>query len=758
MSPTTAVLFLCSTISFMEEILAKKNPNESLVSHTESVLKVWDILSIQLKETISDQEFWELSFISALLHDIGKVSLNFQDMMHGRVNTFDNYIRHELYSGSFILLNDKKRFNSNPLSVLSVFSHHKSLIEDVFDSENDYVDVLFKKESFDFIVSYYQQKLVERGIKLEFDQKVISQLSGIRPLLKYNQLFKTFLKETSFKFNFSTRKVYIYYKAILNICDWLGSAHKVPDKGMSFSVDTLKGKIISKLRSDGKMQIADSFHFREFQLNSIVPQNVIAIAPTGSGKTEAALLWASQKKALERIIYLLPTRVTSNAIHKRLQSYFDNTEVAIVHSSALFYRKETNENYDQKEYLKDRTFFQNVNVCTIDQVLTQGFNLGYWELKTFHMMNAWVVIDEIHLYAPYTLALIISTISYLKSEFSVRFFIMSATMPQKLQQLLGKTLEEGEYQFIQDKELLDQARNVFETRDCLIEDLLDEIRSEIESEKKVLVVVNTVDEAIRIYNELKDSASKAFCYHSRFMQKDRLDKEAEILKAENSGLSLLLVATQVVEVSLDIDFDILYCENAPIDAIVQRAGRVNRKREKTDTKVIVFKESEITRKWVYDVPDILDNTFTSLHSHEGESLTEMQLLNMVDEVYKDIDIETNEHFIDGKRKYNEIQRNLHYVKDNINKDDVYTREGLDTISVIPMINLANKEGEEEIYFSTDFNKKQTFEKAKHELSVRRSKQYKYRIEKDGKGFNYIDADYNYEVGLVFPKNKESIFL
>jgi len=126
-------------------------------------------------------------------------------MMHSRVSTFENYIRHELYSGSFIFLNDKKRFNSTPLPVLSVFSHHKSLIEDVFDNENDFVDVLFNKESFDFTVSYYQQKLLERNINFEFDQKVILQLCGKIPLLKYNQLFKTFLKETSVKFDFNTR-------------------------------------------------------------------------------------------------------------------------------------------------------------------------------------------------------------------------------------------------------------------------------------------------------------------------------------------------------------------------------------------------------------------------------------------------------------------------------------------------------------------------------------------------------------------------
>jgi CRISPR-associated endonuclease/helicase Cas3 len=217
------------------------------------------------------------------------------------------------------------------------------------------------------------------------------------PIVRFIGWYKEFLLNTSISFDSSTRKEYIFYKAILTNCDWLGSAHKEPDKGMTFSIDRLKDKIVAKLLNEGKTHIAKSFRFREFQLSSVVPKNVIAIAPTGSGKTEAALLWASQKKALERIIYLLPTRVTSNAIHKRLQSYFDNTDVAIVHSSALFYRKETNENYDQKEYLKDKTFFQNVNVCTIDQVLTQGFNLGYWELKTFHMMNAWVVIDEIHL-------------------------------------------------------------------------------------------------------------------------------------------------------------------------------------------------------------------------------------------------------------------------------------------------------------------------------------------------------------------------
>lgn len=734
----------------MEELLAKKNPNESLISHTNWVLSVWDTISQQYKSIIPDNRFWEDSYISVLLHDIGKATLNFQDVMYNRARNSDYYIRHELYSGAFILLSDKAKFVQNPIPVLSVYSHHKDLIDGVFDCENDYVDITFNKESLDFIIGFYQDKLQKKGIVISFDNKVIAKLSN---QLKTNLLiitFKNFLKGTSDKFDSETRKQYIKHKAVLTICDWLGSAHQYPDKGITYSKKFLEEKVVSKLRNEGKAEIAENFKFRNFQVESIIPNNIIAIAPTGSGKTEAALLWASQKKAEERIIYLLPTRVTSNAIYKRLQQYFEGTPVAIVHSSALFFRKETDENYDQKEYLKDRTFFQNANVCTIDQVLTQGFNLGYWELKTFHMMNAWVVIDEIHLYAPYTLALILLTISYLKEQFGTRFFIMSATMPLKLQQLLAKTLGEGNYKLIQDRELLDESRNIFETRDCLIDDLFNEIINEIESNKKVLVVVNTVNEAIRVYSALKNYATNAFCYHSRFMQQDRFDKENGIMLAESSGESLLLVATQVVEVSLDIDFDILFSENAPIDAIVQRAGRVNRKRQKKDTRVIVFRETEITREWVYDVPGIIENTFSAIQRYEREALTEKQLLEIVDDVYADINIETDPHFENGLKKYLEIQRNLHFIKDNINKDEVYTREGLDTISVIPMINQANKEGKEEIYWSQEFKNKDAMEKARHELSVRKPKRFSCQILPDDKGFKYIDADYSYELGLTFP--------
>ncbi len=163
------------------------------------------------------------------------------------------------------------------------------------------------------------------------------------------------------------------------------------------------------------------------------------------------------------------------------------------------------------------------------------------------------------------------------------------------------------------------------------------------------------------------------------------------------------------------------------------------------------------KKWVYDVPGILNNTFSVIQDHEGKALTEHQLLQMIDDVYSDIEIESDPHFKDGMKKYIEIQRNLHFIKDNVNKDEVYTREGLDTISVIPMINHANKYGEKEVYWSSEFKDKSTMEKQSMNCQCEGQKKFSYLIEKDDSGFSYIDAYYTYETGLTFPVYDKSAF-
>ena len=736
----------------LEEIWAKSQPEvESLPEHTIAVINVWSQLKERYYSEIKDDAFWNMSFLATSFHDFGKICNIFQDTIKGRrAFNDDERVRHEFFSGMFLYLNDLKYYENNPESVVAVFSHHKAFNDTGFNehiSRNRTIKSVLKQnliEEFIGLVNKLAEQRKLKGLNLEANTINFINTDYEKLFLIYRKKFYEKLSKTNY-LNSENRKNYILHKALLNISDWTASGHLQLEKGIDYNKAFLANKIISKLQDDGKNDIAQNFSFRDFQNESIEDINVIAIAPTGSGKTEAALLWASSKKDWERIIYLLPTRVTSNSIYTRLTDYFGDEYTQLIHSSARQYIKEQKDNsYDQKRYFRDKSFFKNINICTVDQILTLGFNLGFWEVKTFHMLNARVIIDEIHLYSPYTLGLIISTIQYLKESFNTKFYIMTATMPTKLQNLLGKTL--GDFKLIKDKELLEKSRNVFEVKDCFIDEYLDVISSNIENGKKVLIVVNTVDKAIELFENLKEVAEnsnkKAVCYHSRFIKKDRSKKEIEIFELDKENNGGVLIATQVVEVSLDIDFDILFTENAPIDAIIQRAGRVNRKRKKNDSKVIIFKNYEISKN-IYDSGNVLLNTFEEFKKVEGQKLTEKELNNLVDIVYKDLDIETNLEFRKGLEKHLEIQHKYNFIKDLTTDEKVFTREGLDTISVIP-----------DYYYEELADCKDKDILSNHELTISKRRANSVKLVSGEFGFKFIDANYDNKKGLTF-KERES---
>ena len=736
----------------LEEIWAKSKPVETLTQHTKKVLETWFELKERYCKEIEDEQFWNTSFNAVAYHDFGKICNIFQETIKGkRAFNDDERVRHEFFSGMFLYLNNIKFYEQHPESLIAVFSHHKAFNDEGFNehiSRNRTISFDLEEKLIDQFVNFTNQigaqKKVEHLILNDKFKYAVNKPYEIL-LQLYKQRIYSQLSEEGY-LDTKNRKNYIYHKAILNISDWTASGHLKLEKSKAYTIKNLADKIIAKLRADGKNEIADKFHFKNFQQESLTEENVIAIAPTGSGKTEAALIWSSLKKDWERIVYLLPTRVTSNAIYSRLTDYFGEEYTQLIHSSARQYIKEQFDNsYDQKKYFRDKSFFKNINICTIDQLLTLGFNLGFWEVKTFHLLNARIIIDEIHLYSPYTLGLIISTITYLKENFNTRFYIMTATMPVKLQLLLEKTL--GNVSLIQDKELLNEARNEFESRDNLIEESLEEIKVKIEEGRKVLIVVNTVDKAIELYEKLKGFAKgsgvDAICYHSRFIKKDRFVKEKEIFALDKKNKGGVLIATQVVEVSLDIDFDILYTENAPIDAIIQRAGRVNRKRQKEDTKVILFQHYEISEK-IYDVKGVLENTFKHFKKLDGQRLTENKLNELVDVVYKDLNIESNDKYIEGLNKHLDIQYKYNFIKDLTTDEKVFTREGLDTISVIP-----------DQFFEGLVGCLDNDILSNHELSISKRRANSAKIISGPLDFKFIDANYDDEKGLTFKKKDEN---
>ena len=198
------------------------------------------------------------------------------------------------------------------------------------------------------------------------------------------------------------RTLYFLIKGILHYADWHGSGGTSVKYSITKPAKTLIKELAEHCRKKGI-----SFNgLRPFQKQmSLHSGHLIAVAPTGSGKTEASLLWAlknSHEMGGAKIIYLLPTMVTANNIWDRLCQFFGQENVGLTHSTAnLFLENVSGENEEDKwenrrNILFAQSFISPVTVGTVDQLLTTGFNAGRWVLKEINAANAVIILDEIH--------------------------------------------------------------------------------------------------------------------------------------------------------------------------------------------------------------------------------------------------------------------------------------------------------------------------------------------------------------------------
>ena len=335
---------------------------------------------------------------------------------------------------------------------------------------------------------------------------------------------------------------------------------------------------------------------RPFQLKAGEHEgHLILEAPTGAGKTEAAVRWISRnRKAGERIFYLLPNRASIHAMYHTLaEKYFHPEYVGFLHARALNYLFELYESEKYEEaYLKARQekdinflFYKPLKILTPYQVLKWFFGVKRFEVGLLELLGGLFVFDEIHAYDPHTTALITEMVALL-SDLGGRFLSMSATIPDFILSELESALKSPVFHLklsernTKEKELLLRPRHRVFFREAHLEDLLEEMAAQSRN-RKVLVVANRVDQAQAIYRRLREEfglgKNEVDLIHSRFTYEDRNRKERrlmEILKNRNDFR--ILVATQVIEVSLDISFDAMFTEIAPVDDLLQRMGRVNR--------------------------------------------------------------------------------------------------------------------------------------------------------------------------------------
>lgn len=417
----------------------------------------------------------------------------------------------------------------------------------------------------------------------------------------------------------------------------------------------------------------------------VAPDFSLAIveAPTGEGKTEAAFALAEPARSTGTGIYFaLPTMATANGLYDRVETYLKKAtgnadlEARLLHSQAWLFRENVetaqnpgNEGNEQATQVRDwfagakRGLLAPFGVGTIDQALIAALRAKHGFVRLFALAGKTVVIDEVHAYDVYMADLMDVLLGWLHA-LGCRVILLSATLPKVRRQALlrawGVQGEQPESVYpaitwINTEGMLLSRGFGVQPRKPLTMELISAGDEEhwAQGAARILqrvraqgglgaLVLNTVRDAQNAYDWLSEQRLDGLhldLFHARFTAQDRNAIEKRVLERfGRNGARMqpaILVATQVIEQSLDLDFDHMVSALAPIDLLIQRAGRLHRHRRQIDgilredhgcderpnpvLQVLALPlESDglpdIKKAFVYS-PDVLMRTMQKLHSN-----------------------------------------------------------------------------------------------------------------------------------------------
>ena len=210
-------------------------------------------------------------------------------------------------------------------------------------------------------------------------------------------------------------------------------------------------------------------------------------------KLKASLYWASNidKTNKNRIFYILPYCASITAMYNRLKK--KDLSVGMLHSKALYFLYKDNEDYEgaKEQYQAFKYFTKHITIATTHQIFKALFNCKFNEMMLSIFKDSTFIIDEIHCYNEKEVALILTSLKYLKEYYNIRICIMSASIPTKLLDLIKEELDINKVLRLTEQELIRIKRHRVEYRSKLIEEDIEVIKQAIKEGKRVIVCVNT---------------------------------------------------------------------------------------------------------------------------------------------------------------------------------------------------------------------------------------------------------------------------
>ncbi|MEO0181730.1 MAG: CRISPR-associated helicase Cas3' [candidate division WOR-3 bacterium] len=641
------------SVSGPEELLAK--PDVGLLEHSCQTLETGCVIARLLN---LDGVVFQKALFACLLHDVGKATKSFQKYIRKGTG---KRVPHALASFPFVYLLEKEVFKDLPEASIAVLTHHTPIHSDLYKDYREWKPD-FHEAFLKLLLSLTEQ------MNLRLDKDFLRQVLEVSSKLPaYYYWTKANEEHRSIK-----RSDFAQIKTILNLADWAASGRKDPKE--YFLVE-------------GRKRIKEHIEQRRIRLRGFQEKcweaetPLFIRAPTGSGKTEALVGWAAKAT---RIIYLLPTQATSNAMFERLKHIFCG-QTGLSHGKASFYLRSKTELEEEEEWVEtllSSSFAKPVNVATLDQLLLAHLNGRHWEIKETLARNGAIVFDEIHAYEPYTLGILLNALGNLKGS---RQAFASATFPSPLLKTIRESIGQEGQLVEAEEEFWNKRRHKILVSERALEEVLPEIVDMVTRGKKVLVVLNSVDDAQNFFMQArKRLGERAFLLHSRFINRDKAKLE-EV--AKNPPRGSLLVSTQVVEVSLDISYEALFTQVAPLDALVQRIGRVNRYGELGCAPVEIMPESDKSKK-VYQekIFGILALTREILTSMPDEP-SDREMREGVEEIYNHLfnSEKFRSELKDGQRDAEQLREKLGIYTLFLDEktEQRLTRKGNLTVEVIP---------------------------------------------------------------------------
>ncbi|MDT0446837.1 CRISPR-associated helicase Cas3' [Streptomyces johnsoniae] len=670
----------------LADIRAKSRPKkdpERLTTHSLIVRDTVDQVEARVANAgviAADLRFWTCVRRAALLHDTGKVAEGFQRQVSPGGLAWGQ--RHEVLSLAYVDLlataadwSDTERLLVGAL----VATHHRALhpsasavspgkasLQQLYNAQTDWGEAFTRTPAPDGTAVVQVPRALHR--------ELLAWLAGVfatdppphtaegptlaersRDLL--GRLLETWSQPVKPEHGLLT----VLAQGALTLADRAGSAHSRLQTHMPLPTDYFASFPHEPYPHQEQAATTDG--------------HLILVAPTSSGKTESGLAWAARQltamPGLPRLVWTLPYRASLNAARNRFRRSLTpmpgerTADIGLLHGTVahtllsqlteddcgLPRSGATTEQARQARLQADamRLFAQRMRVSTPHQLLRAAIAGPAYSSVLLEQANSLFVLDELHAYEPEIFGRLCAAMR-LWERLGSRVAVLSATLSSRMIALIDDSLTRPvtchrappgtspvRHRLVLDASPLTEPGG------------LDRVREWVGQGHSVLVVVNTVATAQRVFADLANDARDALpgdpyaalLLHSRFKNRDRdaleralLARHPERRPDERAPRGGLVVATQTVEVSLQLDLDRGVVEAAPVEAVAQRAGRVNRRGRHPDSPV-EFRVHRAAAHLPYE-PGAMDAAWSALTSivEEGaDALSEQDIERLLERAY-----------------------------------------------------------------------------------------------------------------------------